>query len=273
MGEKYITERNFSFAWSRFAKSEVKEQWHKDSFSYFQYIPEYIIKGNNKIGLDVGCGSGADMINLAQHGSRIIGVDISDAINITYENIRHFNGLHVLKADVYNLPFKDDVFDFVYSLGVLHHLPEPEKCFRAICSKARRGGFIIIYVYEDFLERTAIERKLLRIINSLRIITVKLPPQIIYILCVTLAPFVLLFCSIPYRIMVRFSALANLSSRMPFRHTVRLDCIIADLYDRFSSPIEYRYKRDDVERWFKMADLDAIEIINYRGWVAWGKKK
>ncbi|MDP2913644.1 MAG: methyltransferase domain-containing protein, partial [Candidatus Omnitrophota bacterium] len=267
------TRKYFSFAWTKFARKEVERQWYKDSFSYLKFIPEEIFKDEEKLGLDLGCGSGSDMINIARYGARIVGIDISDAIKATRENISGFGRLHVAQANIYNLPFRDETFDFAYSFGVLHHLPDPEKGFRILCSKVKKDGYAIIYVYEDFSKRSVLERILLNTINFLRLITPKIPPPLLYLLCIAMSPFVLLFCSAPYRILKRIKWTKTLAEKIPFRHTTRLDCIVADLYDRFSPPIERRYSKDQVTAWFRSAGFEDVHITNHRGWVAWGRKR
>lgn len=268
-----ITRDRFSFAWQKFAKKEVRNGWYKDSFSYLKFIPKEIYMGNDKLGLDVGCGSGADMINISQYGAKIIGLDLSDSIRNTYENVKNLRNISIVQADVYNLPFQDAKFDFVYSFGVLHHLYAPEQGFRRLVSKTKKDGFVIIYVYEDFSERSALERFLLKIVNSLRIITTKMSPRLLYLFSIIVSPFILLFCSIPYQLLNRLKVTKKFAEKIPYRHTNNLECIVSDLYDRFSPPIENRYKKEDIEGWFRRAYLEDIRIINYRGWVAWGKKQ
>lgn len=268
-----VTRKKFSFAWIKFAKKEVERQWYKDSFSYLRYIPKEIFIGEYKIGLDVGCGSGSDMIHLGQYGAKIVGIDISDAIKVTRDNIINNYRLCVVQADIYNLPFKNETFNFIYSFGVLHHLPDPEKGFRILCDKVKKDGFVIIYVYEDFSDRAFFEKLLLKIINFLRLITTKMPPALLYLFSVTTSPIVFLSCSMPYQILAKIPGTRNFSERIPFKHTTRLDCIASDLYDRFSSPIECRYSRKEIEEWFKKAHLEDTNIVKYRGWVAWGRKR
>ena len=267
------TRKNFSFAWSRFAKNEVNRGWHKDSYSYLVNIPEEIFKGADKIGLDVGCGSGADMRYVSRYGARIVGIDISDSIRFAGENIAGEQRLHLVQANVYDLPFKDEIFDFAYSFGVLHHLPDPEAGFKQLCAKVKTAGYVIIYVYEDFSDRSIFERVLLKIANLPRVITPKLPPPVLYLLCILMSPVVFLFCSLPYQIFRRIKWTKGFAEKIPFKHTMRLDCLVSDLYDRFSPPIEYRYNREEVRKWFERAGLGEININYYRGWVAWGKKK
>lgn len=274
-GDIMATRRSFTYAWRKFAAKEVSKGWFKDSFSYLRFLPESIFAGTaqDKIGLDAGCGSGIDMINMQKRGFEMVGIDISDSAYEAFRNTRDLGGVHVVQASIYDMPVRNNAFDIAYSFGVLHHLPDPERGFKALCNKAKAGGAVIIYVYEDFSERSFLERWLLRAVNSLRSITTRMPPAALYLLCAISSPLVFIFCSVPYRILKRITFTKRFAEKIPFRHTARLDCITADLYDRFSPPIERRYARDEVVGWFKRAHFEDVHIINHRGWVAWGRKR
>jgi len=267
------TRKYFSFGWSRFGKNEIGRKWYKDSFSYMRSVPGEIFRRGRSLGLDAGCGSGSDMLHISSlYGSRIVGIDISDSLKVTRDNIRGRDGLHAAQASIYALPFKDGLFDFAYSFGVLHHLPEPEQAFHCICSTVRKGGAVLIYVYEDFSQRSSLERLLLKAVNTIRFFTTRMPPFFLHILTVVMAPAVLLCCSLPSRALDAIPVLRRIACRIPFRHTTRLDCIIADLYDRFSAPIEIRYNRSQIIEWFTRARCTGITAVYYRGWVVWGTR-
>ncbi len=267
------TQKSFSYGWFKFARTEVGLGWFKDSFAYVELIPRAIIAGADRIGLDIGCGSGSDMLHIrSKFGSRVVGIDVADSLAVTKRNIEGKQGLCVCQADAYRLPFKDGTFDFAYSFGVLHHLPDPEAAFRSMIRAVKRGGYIAVYLYEDFSQRPRIDRVLLRTANLLRLITTRMSAPALFVLCVALAPAVLACCSLPYRILKNSRITSGFAERIPFRHTVRLDCIRADLYDRLSAPIEHRYSRSQVEAWFTRAGLSDTGIVYYRGWVAWGKR-
>lgn len=112
------------------------EYWDGDRricYGGYQYIPgrwapvgkaiieHYGLKPGDKI-LDIGCGKGYQLYELTQlmPGIEVYGIDISEyAIQNGKEEIKH--RLKVCSAT--NLPFPDNYFDFVFSLNVLHNLP------------------------------------------------------------------------------------------------------------------------------------------------------
>ena len=74
-------------------------------------------------------------------------------------------------------------------------------------------------------------RTLLKIVSGVRRVTSRLSPRILYSFCIIASPFVLLFFSVPYWVLSKFKITKTFAQRIPFRHTMRLDCLVADLYD------------------------------------------
>ncbi len=76
--------------------------------------------------LEVGCGSGCDLLQFAKHGALATGVDITPK-HLDLARQRVGNLATVLGSDGVNLPFPDASFDYVYSHGVAHaRRPTPE---------------------------------------------------------------------------------------------------------------------------------------------------
>ena len=104
-----------------------------------------------KKGLDAGCGGGRYTVALAKLGAaKMTGIDygrdnirdarrrIGDA-GIGTVNFRH--------ADVLDIPYRDNSFDFAYSNGVLHHTSDPERGVRELFRVLKPGGHLWIFLY------------------------------------------------------------------------------------------------------------------------------
>jgi SAM-dependent methyltransferase len=75
----------------------------------------------DKVVLDGGCGKGRHIYLAAQFGAReVVGIDLSSAVEAAYRNTKGLPNVHVIQADIHNLPFAAP-FDLAYSIGVLHH--------------------------------------------------------------------------------------------------------------------------------------------------------
>jgi ubiquinone/menaquinone biosynthesis C-methylase UbiE len=104
----------------------------------------------NARGLDLGCGQGWYMAELARAGHVVYGVDaahgqlVQAAAQLEREGIARGR---LLRSDMTSLPFPDACFDFVYSINALHHLADPGAQQRALREIARvlrpRGVFVL----------------------------------------------------------------------------------------------------------------------------------
>jgi SAM-dependent methyltransferase len=99
--------------------------------------------------LEVGVGIGTDALQFARSGARVTGVDASrNSLELARRRFE-LNGIQAefLQADAERLPFENDTFDFVYSHGVLHHTPAPERGVAEILRVLRPGGSALIMLY------------------------------------------------------------------------------------------------------------------------------
>lgn len=99
--------------------------------------------------LEVGCGAGTDLVQFSMTGAHTVGIDLSPhSASIARSRLRAYNCQgDVLIADAENLPFKKDEFELIYSWGVLHHTPNPEKAIREIYRVTKPGGEICAMLY------------------------------------------------------------------------------------------------------------------------------
>lgn len=97
--------------------------------------------------LDIGCGSGYLLLNLASVGfiNKSYGVDIS--LGMLKECKQYADNLgtkvNLAQSDVDFLPFKDSGFDMVIGHAILHHLPDIKAVFREVHRILKPGGICI----------------------------------------------------------------------------------------------------------------------------------
>lgn len=99
--------------------------------------------------LDVGCGNGYVLSRYSAAGAVTTGVDITRAgVDLSRKRF-HLTGLKgdFLVADAESLPFPDDTFDRVTSMGVLHHTLDTEKAVQQIYRVLKPGGRFLIMLY------------------------------------------------------------------------------------------------------------------------------
>jgi SAM-dependent methyltransferase len=180
--------------------------------------------------------------------------------------------VHIVQADLFHLPLRQSSFDMVYSLGVLHHLPEPEAGFQEILRYGRPGADVLVYLYWSLNDEPRWKKRLLNLVAMVRRVTTRLPFPLLraFSWCVAVG------CEIcfvaPYRVLrnTRWKRFAEtlplkLYANFPFR------LLYQDQFDRFSAPIENRYDREEVEGWLMRSGLENWDIIRGSGWRAMGK--
>ncbi len=274
--ERNLAERTvsrYSFLWSTCRNLSAPDTYH---FNYMQeVIPEKIIRG--ELGLDLGCGCGWDTYIMAKGNPsvRIVGMDISDGAYNASELSKGLNNVSILKGSAEDIPLRAGVCDFVYSFGVLHHTPDYTKGFVEIVRVLKKSAPCFLYLYEDHSENM-IKYLALKLITAIRKITVRIPPKALYFLCSVFSPLVFICLSLPSRLLSKFKSTAHLAKAMPFNFAEGPFALGADLYDRFSAPIEYRFSREEVYDLFAKTGFSGINITRLKdvaGWAAWGYKK
>ena len=100
--------------------------------------------------VEIGCGVGTDGIEFARNGANYIGVDLTpNSVELTRERFKVFGvpGRFEIANAEEGLPFPDASVDHVYSFGVIHHSPAPEKIVREIRRILKSGGTFTVMLY------------------------------------------------------------------------------------------------------------------------------
>jgi SAM-dependent methyltransferase len=74
-------------------------------------------------------------------------LDISLSVETAYKMTKDLKNTVVSQASILSMPYPDGIFDVVYSLGVIHHMPDPLKAFKILVQKLAPKGRIGIYIY------------------------------------------------------------------------------------------------------------------------------
>lgn len=267
---KLATRESFGFEWTHFA--EMLPEWEKNARFYFEPLGERGLGG--ALVFEGGCGKGRHTYHALRQGARIVAVDFSRAVDVAQANCRDVAGERLfVQADLMALPFSPSTFDVAFSLGVLHHLPDPEEGFRRLAALVKPGGRVLIYVYHA-LEGEPVKQAILRVVTAARRVTTRLPHGVLLPLTNALGYGLYGGVVVPYRILSRFAPTRRLAERLPLKqyadYPVRV--IVNDQFDRFSAPIENRYTRRDVDRWLARAGLTNARVLGGAGWRAVGDR-
>jgi SAM-dependent methyltransferase len=141
--EKAATAANFGWQWQHFTQQD--EKYEEQFLNWIAPVEPDFFKG--KLVLEGGCGKGRHTQLAARWGAReIIGIDLSAAVETAFAATREIENAHIVQADIYQLPFKR-IFDYAFSVGVLHHLPDPRGGFRSLAASVKDGGHLSAWVY------------------------------------------------------------------------------------------------------------------------------
>jgi len=262
------TALSFGYEWHRFP--EMYDEWERQFLDYMQPHAADFFPGK-KI-LDAGCGNGRFAYYAGKYGAEVWAIDLGPAVEVAKRNTEAPN-VHVVQADLHNPPFALESFDFIYSIGVLHHLSDPEAAFQNLLRFLKPGRVVQIYLYWK-PESQPIKAMMLSGISAARRLTTRLPHGAVHALAYPTAAIAFLFFVWPYRIMRKVPGLHRVAEELPMKQYASLPfrVCVNDQLDRLSAPIENRYTRADVHDWLARASLESVTIGENFGWVATGRK-
>jgi SAM-dependent methyltransferase/uncharacterized protein YbaR (Trm112 family) len=139
------TVSGFGYEWTHKDASTLRE---RDAEQFLDWVvPLTLDDFRGQVVLDAGCGMGRWAACAARAGAKdVVCVDLSDSVESAYANLRPFPNAHVVQGDLFRLPLRR-AFDLAYSIGVLHHTPDPEGAFASVAGKVVPGGRIFAWVY------------------------------------------------------------------------------------------------------------------------------
>jgi len=97
--------------------------------------------------LDAGCGAGRFAEVAASRGARLVGLDMSSAVDAARDTLARFPNAELVQGSLLEPPFKKGVFDLAYSIGVLEHTPDPPGGIRTVIDCVKRGGGFTFTIY------------------------------------------------------------------------------------------------------------------------------
>ncbi len=264
------TQRSFGFEWTKFSK--MRSEWEKNFWGYMAPHDAGFLRG--KTILDAGCGMGRHLHHSGRYGRDVVGVDFSRAVDAAYQNTRHLPAAHVVQADLRCLPLRREAFDFVYCLGVLHHLLDPDAALESLLERLKPRGELRVYVYWDLEGSPRWKRMLLGMVAALRWLTTRLPHRLLSWLCWPIATAAWGTLVLPHRCLSRFRPTQRMAATLPLSQYAQypFGVLLSDQFDRFSAPLERRYRRDEVRWWLERARLEAVTVAPHWGWLGHGRK-
>ena len=141
--DKRATAASFGWQWQHFTQAD--ERYAEQFLGWIAPVtPEFF---RDKVVLEAGCGKGRHTQLAAQWGARdVVGIDLSVAVETAFAATRSLPNAHIIQADIYHLPLARK-FDYAFSVGVLHHLPDPRAGFHSLAARIKPGGHVSAWIY------------------------------------------------------------------------------------------------------------------------------
>lgn len=263
--DKQKTASGFGYSWKTF--SHIDPIYEQQFLDWIRPVNKDFFK--DKVILDAGCGKGRHCWCSARFGAKeVIGIDLSEAVEVAFLNTREFPNVHIIQGDIYNLPFRKQ-FDYIYSVGVLHHLPDPKGGFLSLTKRLKPSASISAWVYGR--ENNG---WIVHFLNPIREnITSKMPRAMLQ----TLSALITILALYP---VVKFIYRPiNLLTPKLAKHLFYNDYLFyisqlsfRDIYsivlDHLIAPTAFYLRKEEFEEWFQLAELGKVEI-NWHNRNSW----
>jgi SAM-dependent methyltransferase len=239
----------FSYEWQRFSRTQLDSHTGRhDTHDRLQASLNFPLSElAGKVVLDAGCGMGRFAEIVQQHGGEYVGLDYSLAIDAAQSNAGHLPNVHFVQADIFNPPFKDQAFDLIFSLGVLHHTPDPRRAFASLPRVLKPGGKLSVTVYDAgnkvYVANTRFWRQF----------TTRLPRRTLHALSYAAGPLYYLWTAPLIGNVLRAVAFISLERDWRWR--------VLDTFDWYSPRYMSWHTHPEVFGWFKENGFKEIEVL------------
>ncbi len=267
------TVKSFGQEWQKFhhfAEVDLQDFGQK----YFRLLHEVDLPKETLVA-DFGCGSGRWTRFFAPQAGHVVAIDPSAAIFAAAEVLQKIPNISLVNASIEQLPFLEETFDFGFSLGVLHHIPDTPKAMRDCVKTIKKGGFFLCYLYYNLDNRGWGFRALFAGVNLLRRLISSLPAGAKQLICNILALGVYLPLVSLSRLAKSLGVAAKIRAKLPLNAYENSSFYILrnDALDRFGTPLEQRFSKMEIEKMMTVAGLTDIRFSDQVPfWCAIGKR-
>jgi SAM-dependent methyltransferase len=247
----------FGYEWAEY--SELRPEYEEQFRRWTAPISESDWHG--KRFLDVGCGMGRNSHWPMTYGAAAgASIDVDDrSLSSARRTLERWPAAEVKKMSAYEIDF-ENAFDIVFSIGVIHHLAEPERALAQMVKATKPGGRVLIWVYgyEN-------NEWIVKYFNPFRrLLFARLPIGVTHF-CSTILTGILWLA---LRLGIGRIEYFQLIRTFTFRHLRSI------VFDQMLPRIANYWRRDEVESLLRGAGLTdlRLEPVNSMSWSAIGTK-
>lgn len=240
---------SFGFQWKRFRQVQLDSaNGRRESEKEMQATTGWTDADyQGRLVLDAGVGAGRFAEVVAAKGGEVVGIDLTTAVDAAYANIGRRERVHLLQADIFDMPFREATFDLAYSIGVLHHTPDARAAFERVAAVVKPGGSLAVYLYARYGPGH-------RFSDAIRKVTARLPARVMLALSVAAVPLYY-----PYRLPA-LGKLLHLVCPISLHPDWRWRWL--DTFDWYTPRYQWKLLYPEVFRWFRENGFHDIEIFD-----------
>tara|TARA_B100000029_G_C17469701_1_gene921531 strand:- start:166 stop:1167 length:1002 start_codon:yes stop_codon:yes gene_type:complete len=252
--------RNSGFFEKNLSSGYSKEDRYKKILNILE-IDQNILK--NKLFLDAGCGDGVYGAHIAINNPQtlVFLADISAGVKHTKEKLKNIDNCIVIQCDLMRAPFKEGIFDYIWSDGVLHHTPNTRKAFNSVDQLVKVGGKFYVWLYPNY------KKSYYLLVRDLMIKPYILPVWILYLCSLIL--------SFPYWILCKIFNMYKLLFTPNVKQLLKKRTFMSvafSIYDSISPTYQFRHGKEEVKNWFDKNGYEDVKIVGDLGIVGIKKK-
>jgi len=235
-------QHQFGECWKRYPN--VLPENEREFDQYFDIVD--LEKLNDLRVCDLGCGMGRWTLLLQNRCKcrEAILVDFSEAIFVARDLLRGYNNSLFFMGDLNNLPFRKGFADFIFSLGVLHHVP-----VNALELVRRLGTYsptLLVYLYYALDNRPWYFKSILSAVTSVRLLLSSIRNSLFREMFTWFGVSVIYLPLIWAGHVLRPVGLSRYIPLADEHHWASIEGLRHHVYDRFFTRIEQRFSREQI---------------------------
>ncbi len=254
---------SFGFQWQRYDRTQLDDETCKVSeVDFFNKAGLTAQELRGKLVLDVGCGMGRFAEVVTRWGARVVGIDLSAAAEVAARNLRDREFV-AFQADVFDLPFAPESFDYIYSVGVLHHTPDCEQAVKVLPQYLRPGGKLAVWLYSSY-------SNWYRFSDMYRKLTTRMSPRSLHSVLRVAVPVINTVDSGIRAVPLIGRPMSGLVRHVfPVNRNPKKGWRLLDTFDWYSPKYQSKHTYEQVFRWFEDCGLEDLRVgqksISVRG--------
>lgn len=146
---------NIRHSKSKIGTKKYFDEVEKRKYFVEPHIPKFaqFNKWKGKKVLEIGCGIGTDTVSFAEAEAQVTAVEISKkSLDLTRKRVKIYGfeervKFYLTNAEELSTVVPIQPYDLIYSFGVIHHTPHPEKVTQEIKKYTHKNTIIKVMIY------------------------------------------------------------------------------------------------------------------------------